>query len=168
MQECLVCQALLLEELVLKVLLIASAVVVVVAILAVFLLSPACLVVLASVLAALIFCEVYSEVHGQLSTCKVTCREELRACSFALLVRVVGRPASFLLAYKALLLPAWLESTYVVHALFVSSKCTFETSSTSRSASGSTVSVVSAVEVVLICSHMRCVLSCEVCLDRRP
>jgi hypothetical protein len=64
---------LLLKELVLKVLLIASAVVIVIAILAVFLLSPACLVVLASVLTALIFCKVYSEVNGKLSTCKVTC-----------------------------------------------------------------------------------------------
>ncbi|KAI0568116.1 hypothetical protein Alg130_12318, partial [Pyrenophora tritici-repentis] len=55
MQERLVCKALLLEELVLKVLLIIGAVVIV-AILAVFL-SPASLVILAGVLAAFIFCE---------------------------------------------------------------------------------------------------------------
>ena len=57
MQECLICKALLLKELVFKVLLVASAVVVV-AILAVFF-SPASLVVLASVLNAFIFCKVY-------------------------------------------------------------------------------------------------------------
>ena len=58
MQECLICKALLLKELVFKVLLIAGAVVVV-AILAVFFFSPASLVVLAGVLTAFVFCEVY-------------------------------------------------------------------------------------------------------------
>jgi hypothetical protein len=104
MQECLVRKAMLCEELVSKVLLIAGAVIV--AILAIFLFSPAFLVVLAGVLTAFVFCEVYREVNGRLSTCKVACGEELRACSFALIVCVVGRPAAFLLAYKALLLPA--------------------------------------------------------------
>jgi hypothetical protein len=62
-----------LEELVFKVLLVAGAVVVV-AIIAVFLPSPASLVVLASMLTAFIFCKVYREVYRQLSTCKVACR----------------------------------------------------------------------------------------------
>jgi hypothetical protein len=58
MQKSLVCKALLLEELVFKVLLVAG-VVMVVTILAVFLLSPASLVVLAGVLNPLILCQVY-------------------------------------------------------------------------------------------------------------
>jgi hypothetical protein len=95
---------LLLKKLLVKVLLIASAVVIV--ILAVFLLFLASLIVLASVLTAFVFYKVYREVNRQLSTYKVACGEELRACSFALIVYMVCRLVAFLLAYKALLLLA--------------------------------------------------------------
>jgi predicted PurR-regulated permease PerM len=63
---------LLLEELVFIVLLIVGAVIV--AILAIFLFSPACLIVLAGVLTTFVFYEVYRKVNRRLSTCKVTCR----------------------------------------------------------------------------------------------
>ena len=163
MQERLVCKALLLKELLFEVLLIAR-VVVVVAILAVFLLSLATLVVLASVLTAFVFYEVYRKVNRRLSTCKVTCREELRACSFALFVCVVRRPASFLLADKTLLLPAWLESTSIVKALFAFSKCASISASISESTSCSSIAVVAAVQVVLVCDHLCRVLTRKMCL----
>jgi hypothetical protein len=86
MQECLICKALLLEKLVLKISLIASAVVVVV----VVVVFPVALVVLACVLTPFILCKVHREVLGCLSTCEVTCRKELRTCSLAFFVCVFG------------------------------------------------------------------------------
>jgi hypothetical protein len=86
MQECLICKALLLKELLFEVLLIASAVIVVVIVVIV----PVALVVLVCVLAPFILCKVHREVLGCLSTCEVTCRKELRTCSLAFFVCVFG------------------------------------------------------------------------------
>ena len=162
MQERLVCKALLLNKLVLKVLLIAA--VIIVTILAVFLFSLASLVILASIFTFFVFCKVYRKVNRQLSTCKVTYRKELRACSLALFICVAGRLASFLLAYKALLLLTWLESTPIISALLASLIC----ASSSASASGSAITIVAAVYIVLIlCDHLSGVSSCEVCFNCR-
>jgi hypothetical protein len=86
MQECLICKALLLKELLFEVLLIASTVIVVVIVVVVLV----ALVVLVCVLAPFILYKVHREVLRCLSTCKVTCREELRACGVALVISVVS------------------------------------------------------------------------------
>jgi hypothetical protein len=62
MQECLVCKALLLEELVRKVLLVASAVVVVVVVVVAVLVFPVALDVLVSMLTAFILCQMHREI----------------------------------------------------------------------------------------------------------
>jgi ABC-type transport system involved in cytochrome bd biosynthesis fused ATPase/permease subunit len=92
MQKRLICKALLLEELVLKVSLIAGAVVVVVivVILAFFLLFPASLIVLAAVLTAFVLRQVHREVLRRLCPCEIQRREELRTGSFTLLICVVS------------------------------------------------------------------------------
>ena len=117
MQECLICEALLLEELLFDVRGCDVIVVVVLVVVVDFLFSPAFLVVLSRVFNSFVLREVHREVCGRLCVCKVTCREELRAGGLALFVRMVGRPASFLLADKTLLLPAWRESTSAVTAI---------------------------------------------------
>jgi hypothetical protein len=85
MQEYLICKALLLQELLFEVLLIASTVIV-----AIVVVVPVALVVLVCVLAPFILCKVHREVLRCLSTCKVTRREELRACGFALVISIVS------------------------------------------------------------------------------
>jgi hypothetical protein len=72
-----------------EVLLITSAIIIIIVIIVVvvFLVS---LVVLVYMLAPFILYKVHREVLGYLSIYKVTCREELRACGFALVISVLS------------------------------------------------------------------------------
>ena len=159
MQECLVCEALFREELLLSVRGCDVLVVVLALVLVGFLISPVFLVVLGRVFDSFVLREVHGEVCGRSCVCKMTCGEELRTGGLALFVRVVGRLAAFLLADKALLLPAWQESTSAVIAIealaasvacLVSPETTAETTSASKSSSGSSSEFPSISSITIV------------------
>jgi hypothetical protein len=89
-QECLICEALFLKELLFDVRGCIVVVVVLVLIIVGFLFSLAFLVVLGCVFNSFVLCKVHKEVCRRLCVREVTCGKELRAGSLAFFVRIVS------------------------------------------------------------------------------